>query len=123
MGKDSTSLLAEVQQRLNYDQKSYDFWKKPHLLQLVLLDYRPIVRKSNGIEEYLYVDAYDESGSMYFMQHRSLKLTKDGEIAQKSCGKLDSMMSELASEYNFIKEASILFNSPIEDGTAPADGK
>lgn len=123
LGEDSTSLLAEVQQRLNYDQKSYDFWKKPHLLQLVILDYRPIVRRSNGIEEYLYIDAYDESGSMYFMQRRSLKLTKDGEIAQKSCGTLDSMMAELASEYNFIKEASILFNSPIEDGTVPEDGK
>lgn len=103
------SLIQEVQQRLNIGATVFNNMNKhSHMLQLVVLNYRPIWKWVEGKKCYLYVDAFTKEGKVYFLEKRTLKHTSTGKVTPEPVGNLDDIIRAQASRYDTIAELAVM---------------
>lgn len=119
----SRSIIQLVQEKLNYKASMDRMIKEEVFLQLVLLNYQPIVRYKDGYKEYLYVNAYDKEGHVYFLHSRSMKRDKNGGYTEQRAGILDDMLSLQARSRNFVEEICAISKNTVQEGSGePKDG-
>lgn len=107
------SLIAEIQGRLGYAQNLNNYSKKSQFLQLILINYKPIVRYREGLKEYLYVDVYDNKGSVYFLQRRSTPTERENKKGVRSEGLFDDIVKIYVNSDEFVYDLTRLMHCGV----------